>query len=296
MVAEALSLPIRSLLLDDAVPLADGRAWPAHPSSPEQTPFRRLHEAAFASAREAGARTLLWGYGGDMFFAGGEALPRALARRGRWLAALAAARDGTRGLGLRATLRENTPPGWLRAWQRHRPPRGFTPEGADLLATALESGAAEEAHAPFPRRSLRLTAFSSVQGDAHENWFAAPLGLEIEAPLRDRALVRWILNDAPWNVLTADRALQRRALAGRVPEASASRAGKGSFEPLLRRLLTDPVPRERAREALFAPDAAWKRYWEPARLEAVWEGRDASGHGLQCLWAALSLELWVRPG
>jgi asparagine synthase (glutamine-hydrolysing) len=293
-VAEALGLPLRSLLLDHAVPLADESPWPVHPSTPEQTPFRRLHQAAFAAATECGARTLLWGYGGDMFFLGGEALPRALARRGRWAAALAAARGSVAERGMRATLRENTPPAWLRRWQRRRPPQGFTDEGAALLERTGSVGFPDEDQALFPRRALRLTAFSSVQGDANENWFSSPLDVAIEAPLRDRELVRWILEGAPWTSLTADRALQRRALSGRVPEAVARRPGKGSFEPLLRRLLTDPTARRRAHDTLFAPDASWRRYWKPGGLEAVWNGEDPSARGLQHLWSALSLELWTR--
>lgn len=292
-VARELGLPLHPLLLDHATPLAESADWSVNPSTPEQTPFRLLHEAACRKAAELGAGTLLWGYGGDMFFNGWEALPRALLRRGEVGRALRSLKEGIELRGLRNTLRDCAPPVWLRRWQRRRPPWWFTPTGASVLDTVEEYWTAEEARADFPRRYRALIAFASVQGDANENWFSAPHGVRIEAPLRDRALVTWVLHKAPWNTLTAGRELQRQALLGRCAPAIANRQGKGSFEPLLRRVLTHPGARRRAGDLLFSQRAHWQRFVSRKAIDAVWEARDTSSFGLQLFWTALSLELWV---
>ena len=292
--AQQLGLPLHPLLLDHAIPLGESGDWPVHPSTPEQTPFRLLHEAACRKASDLGTKTLLWGYGGDMFFGGTEGLPRALLRRSEPGRALRAFRSEAGRLGLRGALRGNVPPQWLRRWQRRRPPAWLTSEAHHHLRAINPAATLEEAEAPFPTRQRALTSFASVQGDANENWFSARHGLAVEAPLRDRALVHWVLTAAPWSALNAERDLQRRALLGRCAPEIANRTGKGSFEPLLRRVLSNPQARGRAGELMFGEPAAWPRFLSRQALTAVWEGHDTTRLGLQIFWSALSLELWIR--
>jgi asparagine synthetase B (glutamine-hydrolysing) len=291
--AQQLGLPLHPLLLDHAIPLGEPGDWPVHPSTPEQTPFRLLHEAACRKAAQLGVRTLLWGYGGDMFFAGAEALPRGLLRRGKVFGSFRALANSVQDRELRPTLRDSAPPHWLRRWQRRRSPLWLTEEGARQVRAIEDFWTLEEARADFPRRYRGLTSFASVQGDANENWFSAPYGLGFEAPLRDRALVAWILGAAPWNCLEPTRELQRRGLSGRCASTLAKRPGKGSLEPLLRRLLTDPDARRKAADWLFSDRAQWPRFVRRSAIDAVWGARDTTNLGLRLFWSALSLELWL---
>ena len=294
--ARELGLRWQPLRLDDAVPLRDLDDWPIHPSTPEQTAFRLLHEAGCLRARELGADALAWGYGGDALFGGAAGMARALVRRGAPAAATLTFIRTSRALGLRSTLRQNLPPAWLRTWQACRPPSWLTPEAAVLLAEPSAWPPAQAA-TDLPRRWRGLVAMNSMEGDAHEAWFAARHGLTFPAPLRDRDLVRWALDQAPLKSLDERRLAQRQALDGRIAEPirarPPSRPVKGTLEPLLRAMFRHPGSRANA-HALIADGTCWPRLVRRGVVEDIWRRGAPESQEFQILWAVLSLEIWCQ--
>jgi asparagine synthase (glutamine-hydrolysing) len=292
--AEHLGLRHQRLYLDDKVPLAELELWPIHPSTPEQNPYRLLHQAAYEATRASGSRVLLSGLMGDQLFTGWETLAVDLARSGQWVAALRAARAIAAEMGWRAALapRLRHHPR-LRA--RREPPEWLTSEAARLVDHGPE-WPPEMRRAGRPRQWLRTLGFEPAHGFAVEAWYTHGAGIEVRYPFRDRELVEFLLNDVPTGELWQPgeaRPVLRRALRPLLPPTIVDRTDKGTFEPLFRRVLEPPV-RATFEDLFLAHDNEWHRYVRRDWLEGAFRRGAPRPIELLLLWSATCFELWRR--
>jgi asparagine synthase (glutamine-hydrolysing) len=292
--ARDLAAPLEWIDAEAAWPFADLERWPVHPSTPEQTAYRWLHQRGYQRAAQLGHRVVLAGYGGDALYGHGE----------RWLLQLLAAEGAGAAIDrLREAAGEL---GWPRALRGHllapllprarrlrrAPPRFLTP-GARARLAARPQWPPFRHRARRPRQAERLLALLDGHGQHVEAWYAAAFGLEQRTPLRDFRLVEFALA-VPDHVLGRGgqtRSVLRAALAGLVPEEIRSRRGKADFRALL---LAGLEPRRLgwARALLLRPDALWRGTVEEAPvarwLEDRFDGDAERVAFLNCLYG----ELW----
>jgi asparagine synthase (glutamine-hydrolysing) len=292
--AAALAAPLEWIDGDGAWPFAELERWPVHPSTPEQTAYRWLHERAYRRAARLGHRVVLAGFGGDALYGHGE----------RWLLHLLAAEGAGAAIdSLRRAARES---GWPRALRAHllapllplarrlrRAPQRYLTEAARQRLAARPRWPPEVTRARRPRQAQRLLALLDGHGEQVEAWYAGAHGLEQRTPLRDFRLVEFALA-VPDHVLGVggeSRAVLRSALRGVVPESIRARRGKADFRALLLRGL-EPERLGWARALLLGPDALWRGTVEATAVARWLEGRfedDAERVGLlHCLYG----ELW----
>ncbi|GMU65529.1 MAG: hypothetical protein AMXMBFR36_18030 [Acidobacteriota bacterium] len=293
LLASSLGLPIEWIDAREAGPFEALERWPVHPSTPEQTAYRWLHQRSYERAAARGARTLLTGFGGDSLYTHGD----------RWLFGLLAAGEvGAAVDGLRAQASKL---GWPRALARHlvrpvaprRPPAPPPPPW--LTDPARRRLAARAPEAPVvsaarrPRQAARLLARLDGHGEQVERYYTEPFGLEQRTPLRDFDLVELALSlpDALLGRGDETRYVLREAMRGRLPEGVRTRAGKASFRRLLLAAL-EPARLSWVRPLLDRPDALWRGFVEPAALARWLDGRLADDGEIVGLLHTIYAELW----
>ncbi|HET7845237.1 MAG TPA: asparagine synthase-related protein, partial [Xanthomonadales bacterium] len=274
------------------------RDAPVHPDAPSANAFRALREAQLGYAREAGCDVLLSGNYGDHAYPEGDAWLFALLRsrratrlgdelRGRWR------RAGARALwqdaGWRAPLRR-----LLRRTASASPP--WLDERARAL---LESAPREHdvaANSTLNRRLHRTLLGRAAALDASlDTFWSDRHGIELRYPYRDPRVIAFVLAlpaDVQWRH-GEQKALTRRMLAGRLPEALRLRPKSGSLLPFFRAAIRG-TQRARAEALLFAPDARWPAYVRRDAMERAWAAPDPRESDDLLLWQAVSHERWWR--
>ena len=288
------SFDLRSIRIpaDGLWPLAEspGRPWPVSPNLPAQTIYRRLLEASYARAREAGASVLLSGDYADQLYVGSRAWLRELLRQGRWLTAAwrglgEAAAPRAAKLGLRSAI------GGLlrRSGVPSEPPEWLTDDAVGLLE--------ESSGVPRANRPDQLAAITAGWALPYENAEAARAGIEIRRPFRDRRLVELFLR-MPAHVQYRPGWRKwgtRQMMNGRLPDPVRRRRRGTTMLPLAQRGL---VEREidTVRHGLSGPGTLWPRYvrrdWIREHFPAdLADGRDGASSLVP--WNCLCLELWL---
>lgn len=286
-----LGLESHWLTGDDQLPFGPAESWPVHPGTPEQNPYRRLHERAYEAAAASGTRVLLSGMCGDQLWSGGETWLRDALGRYRFGAA---ARELfwhlATGQSLRPALAD------IAGRRRRGPAERFPWLTAEAQAALPDLEARRRRYAAFPRphQAELLLGAANGHGFAVEAHFARRYGLELRYPLRDRRLVELVLGlpTADIALRGVSRALLRRALADLVPAAILSRRCKARFTGLF----VDGVygaSRHRVAALVGKPQAAWRRFVRAEEIEGALARRDV-GRGGVSLWLAASLELWLE--
>ncbi|MEZ5312289.1 MAG: asparagine synthetase B family protein [Thermoanaerobaculia bacterium] len=278
----------------EAVPYSNLAEWPVHPSTPEQTPYRWLHERSYARAAALGAKVVLNGFNGDVLYGHGR----------RWFWTLLAAGQVGRAIdGLRSVAREIG--GWAAvrsqligpALPKRRSLRRTLPdyltEGARSTLDALPRYPANAIEARRPRQAERLLSLLDSHGDDLERWFAARFGVEARSPFRDPDLVRWMLA-VPDHLLqqgTTSRPILRAATRGLIPENVRKRRSKGRFQVLLERGFSTQNLAW-ATQVLFDEGALWRPYVREESVRRWLEGRFANQIDMVGFVQVLNAELW----
>jgi asparagine synthase (glutamine-hydrolysing) len=285
--------------------------------SPQDGPFASLtvlmETALCARAAESGSRVLLGGFDGDVVVSHGlERLPF-LFRRGRWgtlwseASGLAPRLGLSRWEALRSyALAPSAPAVVHRLWGalhrrdgRSRSGWGAIEPGfARRVGMPARLAALERAGtARSPREEHRLDLVSGVLPSALEirDRVGGVAGVELRHPFFDVRLVELCLALPEDQKLRNGwtRSIQRRALAGIVPEPILRRTDKGRINDVL---LAGLLEAERA--DLDRLDAAgWGGagpYLNLATMHAARSSRDAGD--LAGLWQALALARWIGAG
>ncbi|HSM12525.1 MAG TPA: asparagine synthase C-terminal domain-containing protein, partial [Thermoanaerobaculia bacterium] len=292
--ARHLGSPLHWIPGDDAGPFGELASWPVHPSTPEQTAYRTLHQRSYARAAELGARVVLTGFGGDSLYTHGR----------RWLWGLLAS-EGP-GAAIDALRDVAAAKGWVRALRSHvvgpllprrraraaGPRPWLTGRCRELLAGRPRWPDGVE-RARRPRQAERLMALLDGHGEQVERHYTEPFGLEQRQPLRDLDLVELALA-LPDHVLgrgTETRCVLRAAMRGRLPEEVLARRGKASF----RRLIDEALAPDRRRwmgPLLEREDALWRGYVEPAAVARWLDGRFGTEAEIVALLDCVHAELW----
>ncbi len=282
---------------DEAMPFARGRRWPVHPSTPEQNPYRLLHEGAYAMARRQGACVLLSGLCGDQLYGGTERAFVELLARGALREAIAELAWQLREQAATRSFWANLLPfAWRleRGSRRAGPARPWLTERAAELLPEPFTGKAWASAFPRPSQALSLLDPINGHGLVVESYYALRHGIEVRYPLRDRRVVELALA-LPTSELRRQgetRPVLRRALAGQLPAAVLSRQGKATFAALfVEGIYRDG--RERVGELLWHRRARWPEFVRRSVVETAWEQQD-SGMGGLLLWLAVCLELWLE--
>jgi asparagine synthase (glutamine-hydrolysing) len=233
-IADRLGLDWRDHAVDDLVPMRPGIERPVCPDTPFATPWREIKEAGYRIAAEAGCDAVLSGNFGDHLYA----------HPARWL--VDALRHGRRDLVVRALLTSRIgdlarDPGLrilARPWRlRHAAAPTGLARLAEPVRARLEARwrARLESMAAWPRPTQALLNFDALAAfdSSGEDWYAARHRLAFRQPLRDPALVRFMLS-LPAHHSTrgvAAKWLARAALRGRLPDAEVDRPKGGDLTP-----------------------------------------------------------------
>jgi asparagine synthase (glutamine-hydrolysing) len=285
-IADRLGLDWRAQAVDDLVPMRPGLERPVCPDTPFATPWREIKEADYRLAVEAGCDAVLSGNFGDHLYA----------HPARWL--VDALRHGRRDLvgalltsGIGELLRDPGLRILARPWRLKRAPH---PAGLDRLAEPFRRRLGERwrarraalAHWPRPTQALlNLDALAAFDA-CGEDWYAARHGLAFRQPLRDPALVRFMLS-LPAHHSTrgaVTKWLARAALRGRLPDAEVDRPKGGDLTPF-----AEAADRsERATLAALGA-AAWPLLETVLPLPAD----AASAKSPDLPWLAATIGLWL---
>jgi asparagine synthase (glutamine-hydrolysing) len=288
---------------DELWPLSDEATWPQPLDAPTQSPFAQPRRRALAAAAAAGSPVLLTGESADdLWWASSEWL-RSLLLDGRLAGA---ASELTRLVAL--ILRGRVPRRSLRdALARLRRPHGYLPQRSawpwltpwanSLVAAPAAGEAGDPCWRDFeaPAHPLIFPLDLSQLRVAEEE--AAPFGVAIRRPYRDRRLVEFMLGVPPRLLYRPGerKLLLRRALADRLPPAVLARRERTTLLPLYHRGVG-----ERARETVAATlddaDALWPRFVRQEWLRGGGQGIETLGDGAEALvvWHCLCLERWRR--
>ncbi len=286
-IADRLGFDWRDHAVDDLVPMRPELARPVCPDTPFATPWREIKEADYRLAVEAGCDTVLSGNFGDHLYAHPAYWLVDALRGGRRdlvlkLLSTAGLGDLMRDPGLRILAR------FWRLGQRR------TPAGLVRLAEPFRSRLADRwrcrlgAMGAWPRPTqalLNLDALAAFDS-CGEDWYAARHGLCFRQPLREPALIRFMLS-LPAHCSTRGartKWLARQVLRGRLPDAEVERPKGGDLTPFAE----DADRRERARLAELAATA---RPLLETVLARSTNARSAEGSDLP--WLAASIGLWL---
>jgi len=225
--------------------------------------------AVLDACREAGVTTLMTGKGGDALF---FQMPTPLAFADLWWD------RPLRGLG--STLL----PGVAR-WTRT--------STWSVLATARESRRASSRPDLPPAKRLQIAAIES--GMAYYSRCLRTEAIDMVHPLMAQPLIEWALK-TPVPLLASggrDRALARMTFADRLPEAVATRRGKGDYGTYFNRQVAANLPflRSYLLDGRLASEGILDRASMEARLHTDtlrWQG------GAPEILSAVSTEAWVR--
>lgn len=305
----ALGLDHRIVNGDRCWPLSLPSSWPHNPNTPEENGYRRLVEAVYAEAAQAGSRVVLSGVFGDQLFLGSEGSLWSLLRDGRMRHAVRGAFTHARQAGLVSLLRHAVVgPVIHHLLERRardasasqsagsRPARRqpWLTDAGRCLLPASEGRDVSWARRPIQARATLGTLAS--QGVAHESWHAARAGVEVRLPMRDARLIAFMLQlpaaqlDRPGH----RRPIVRRALSGRVPELVRCRQDKTSMAALFRHGMAS----EGAfiHKLLGSSDALWPRFVDRDWLfeKPLADVMSWSESRLFVLWLCICAEAWQQ--
>lgn len=294
--ADKLGIDLEWIDCDDATPFSNLHEWPVHPATPEQAAFRWFHQRSYARAAELGHRVVLSGFCGDVLYING--------RRWFW-DLLSAAGPGGAIDRLREVAAEI---GWRRTLRSHvfapllPRMRGLRRELAHYLTPEARRLLAARPHWPpdlelsrRPRQAERLLALLDGHGANVERYYTEPFGIEQRTPLRDFALVQFMLA-VPDHLLqqgTETRPVLRAAVSGLIPEEVRRRRDKGAFFDVLDRgMATDRL--RWTRSLLLDPDALWRGFIEESFVRSWIEASPTDNWGRIGYLHAIYAELWRR--
>jgi asparagine synthase (glutamine-hydrolysing) len=294
--ADRFGIGIEWVHCDDGVPFSNLQEWPIHPATPEQTAYRWFHQRSYARAAALGYRTLLSGFCGDALYIGAH----------RWFWNLLAGngtgpaidhlRDVASTAGWRRTLRSHLF-GPLLPRQRvlRRSPPAYVTERSRRALALRPRWPPDLASARRPRQAERVLALLDAHGMNVERFYLEPFGLEQRTPLRDFALVQFMLA-VPDHLLqqgAETRPVLRAAVKGLIPEEIRLRRDKGAFHDVLDRgLATEKI--RWAKELLLDPDALWRGFIEESSIRSWIESTPTDSWGKIGYLHAIYGELWRR--
>ncbi len=294
--SDSAGIEVEWIDCDDAVPFSNLAEWPVHPATPEQTAFRWFHQRSYARAAALGHRVVLSGFCGDALYANARNWAWDLLEAegpGRTIDRL---RDVAHEIGWRRTLRSHLFGPLLPRTRglRRALPRYLTPEARRSLAARPHWPPGIES-ARRPRQAERVLALLDAHGANVERFYTEPFGLEQRTPLRDFALVQFMLA-VPDHLLqqgTQTRPMLRAAVRGLVPEEIRLRQGKAAFYDVLDRGLATERLRW-AGELLLDRDALWRGFIEESAVRTWVEETPAEGEEKIGYLHAIYGELWRR--
>ncbi len=294
--ADQFGVGVEWIECDDATPFSNLAEWPVHPATPEQTAFRWFHQRSYARAAELGHRVLLSGFCGDALYVN--------ARRWAWdlLSAegpgrtIDRLREVANEIGWRRTLRTKIFGPLLprmRGLQRELP--DYLTESARHQLLSRPKWPAGLESARRPRQAERVLALLDAHGANIERYYTDGFGLEQRTPLRDSALVQFMLS-VPDHLLqqgTETRPVLRAAVKGLIPDEIRLRKDKGAFYDVLDRGLATETLRWTKR-LLLDPDALWRGFIEETAIRSWIENSPTDNWGKLGYLHAIYGELWRR--
>jgi len=282
---------------DDAWPLGEPESWPVHPTTPEQNPYRELHERTFRAAHQHGLRTLLSGMCGDQLYSNA---------RGGWIDLLTRAEFGEASRALISDLAERGLKGALKDSVRRplegtrlhgllrprRAPEWLTPDAAELLPQDPPWPRAT-ARMRRPAQSLRVLELMNGHGLAVESYYANRFEVELRYPFRDRRLIEFMLS-VPSDQLVhrgVTRPILRRAMEELLPSSILRRTSKTSFHPLFVRGMQHEA-RPLVRRFLLRDSAMWSTYVDREFVIRALHTETPTEAQQLVLWQCICCELW----
>lgn len=296
LVAEKVGLEVEWVECDDATPFSRLDEWPVHPATPEQTSFRWFHQRSYARAAARGHTVLLAGFCGDALYVHGRRWAWDLLSAEGPGRAIDRLREVAAQIGWRQTLRTHVFAPLLprsRGLRRELP--GYLTAEARQLLAARARWPRDLETARRPRQAERLLALLDAHGAEVERYYTEPFGLEQRTPLRDHALVQFMLA-VPDHLLqqgSETRPVLRSAVAGLIPEEVRRRRDKGAFHDVHARGMATERLRWTKR-LLLDPDALWRGYIEEAAVRSWVDSSPTDSWGKLGYLQAIFGELWRR--
>lgn len=182
---------------DDAWPLREAESWPLNPNTPEDTPYRRLMERVYQTARDAGVRTILTGFFSDHTYAGAHYWFRdLLADRHFALAGRESAwyiqRQGLQAFFKDCLLRACVNRKLIRCVRPLQPPHWLTDRAKALLPES-ERWPPSARSGRRPLQHERVLGLRAARGASFDIFHASHSRVELRHPYRDRRLIEFIL-------------------------------------------------------------------------------------------------------
>ena len=310
-VARMWKLPVRHVSADDAIPpslaeqVADLRDFPDLPTT---HPWGLL----LAEARRRGARTALWGYGGDEWLTGDTAHCADLLRRLRLVALARRVQDDIRSLtslggppvGLADPIRWSVMPlvprpakRLVRRFRRWDVPDWIAPDFARRVG--LQERLAPDVPTPrfptFAQRAIHRQLQSGWSAAEYEmvDRFETRRSMESRFPFNDRRLIEFALalpEAQRWRG-TETKFILRQAAGDLLPSSMAHRKTKGDFTYLF----AASLEREGADETFARLRLEADGFVRGDRVREMY--RRFRGGDLGCLgilWMILATEWWYR--
>jgi asparagine synthase (glutamine-hydrolysing) len=280
----------------------EARATLDLPLSPNGVPWIDLHLAA----RGQGVGAILSGAGGDQWFEVSHRYPVELALRGNAWSALSAARRLSAGGGALSVLGRRVVRPILAGAARtlmpgFRPPRVAPWISTSLVRDAVLNDRIRPSRAPRQTAQNARLAYTRSGWEAHvfDSWGVrdALSGVTSLHPFYDSRVVQFALSleeSHRW----ADgqfRAIQRRAMAGRLPEAVRLRTTKAEFSHLFAEAFQLAGGRDRFANLSIARERDWVRVEDLVHRYVRLDEEARSGRPVQDvwpLWMVLAVEAW----
>jgi len=277
---------------------------PVSRSTPHSNIYRELKSQLYANAAQAKVNTVFNGAFGDHLFSDAS----------EWLSDALVRRDFS------PILREYL-------WRLRRDPRLWQDAAVRrMLRRALLLNVNRYSHidelTPFAREQTQLSGTCpAVQGmrahsltlnlgaDAQfgasgEAEFAERFGIDLSTPLRSPALLRF-MQSLPVHFSQrqgVSKWIMREAMRGKMPEAIRTRLKSSSLQPFFDAAIAGPA-RAQTAALLFSADADWPRFYQHARIKALFCTGQRSDSESAKLWKCMGYELWrieiglrQRPG
>jgi asparagine synthase (glutamine-hydrolysing) len=275
---------------------------PVSLSTPRANIYRELKTYAYAQAANVGARTFFNGAFGDHLFPDpSEWLCDALAwrdfagiaRQYRYLAH-SAGKTPWRYVASAGFWYE---PGFRRAVRRGLGLAIYGGAGTLVLTDYARNLLAEHTHSPErgmhalqQRLCFGVNAAFGASGEAE---FAERFGIDACTPLRNVALLEFMLS-LPISLSYREgvsKWLVREALRGSLPETIRTRPKSTSLQPFFDAALAGAA-NAHATLLLFAPCADWPRFYDAAKITALFNATQRTDAQSALIWQCLSYESW----